>query len=91
MCLGMPGRVLEIVDDVKDVAAVDMAGVRRNVSLALLKGDERPAVGDWVLVHVGMAMSRIDEAEAMASQEMLEGFGDIFEPEGRERFMEPAV
>ena len=80
----MPGKVLEIVDDAKDVAAVEISGKRHNVSIALLRGADRPSAGDWVLVHLGFAMNRMDEAEAMASQEMLEGFGDIFEMNGLE-------
>lgn len=80
----MPGKVLEIVDDEKDVAAVEISGKRHNVSIALLRGADRPSAGDWVLVHLGFAMNRMDEAEAIASQEMLEGFGDIFEMNGLE-------
>mgnify|MGYP003623088809 CR=1 FL=1 len=78
----MPGKVLEIVDDKRDVAAVEISGVRRNINIALLKGDDRPSAGDWVLVHLGFAMNRMDESEAIESQEMLEGFGDIFDLNG---------
>ncbi|GAC1329888.1 MAG: HypC/HybG/HupF family hydrogenase formation chaperone [Candidatus Dormibacteria bacterium] len=91
MCLGMPGQVIEVVDDARHLLAVDIAGVRRTVNMALLSGDDQPVAGDWVLVHLGMAMHRIDEAEAIASQEMLEGFGDMFEPDGVERAAETWV
>lgn len=82
MCLGMPARVLEIVDEAHSIAEVDMSGRRRKVSLALLVGDERPGPGDFVLVHAGMAVSRVDEAEAGEISRMLEGYGEaLSEPE----------
>lgn len=76
MCLAVPGRVVEIVDPVRDVAAVEVQGVRRNVNLGLLRGDDRPAPGDYVLIHVGFALARIDEEEAMETLRLLEQIGD---------------
>jgi hydrogenase expression/formation protein HypC len=72
MCLSVPGRIVEIVDDEKGIATVEAAGARRNVSLALLQGDERPKVGDFVLFHTGFALSKIDDKEAAEIQEVLE-------------------
>lgn len=79
MCLGIPGRVIAIVDPANKIASVDVKGVTRKVSLALLPADETAGPGDLVLVHLGFAMSRITEAEAAETEQMLEGFGDEFE------------
>ena len=73
MCLAVPGKVLEVVDPARDLARVEIAGVAREVNLSLLPADERPRAGDWVLVHVGFALNRIDEAEALELLEILEG------------------
>ncbi len=82
MCLAIPGLVVEIVDPVNRLALVDVAGVRRNVNIGLLDEDEEPAVpGDWVLIHVGFALSKIDEEEAIATRRMLEGMGEDYEQE----------
>ena len=78
MCLGIPGRVVEWVDRDNAIAKVEVSGVRRNVNLGLL--DDVDA-GDWVLIHVGFAMSKIDEAEAAATLEFLTALGDPFEQE----------
>ena len=78
MCLGIPGRVVEWVDREHAIAKVEVSGVRRNVNLGLL--DDVDA-GDWVLIHVGFAMSKIDEAEAAATLEFLTALGDPFEQE----------
>ena len=67
MCLGLPGRIVEIVDAERNLATAEFNGVRRVINIACVVSADRPAdacVGDWVLVHVGFAMSRIDEAEA---------------------------
>ncbi len=69
MCLGIPGRIVTIDDVQKKLATVDVSGVRRQVNIACIVNEEHPVhacLGDWVLVHVGFAMSRIDEAEAAA-------------------------
>lgn len=80
MCLGIPGQILEIVDDENSIAKVDVSGVRRNVSVALVR-PEGIEVGDWVLIHVGFAMSKIDEKEAKQTLDLLYGMGDTFEDE----------
>lgn len=72
MCLGIPGQVLEIVDREAGLARVDLSGVRREVSVALVDEPTQPiAEGDWVLVHVGFALARIDEQEAEATLALL--------------------
>ena len=65
--------MLEIVDAENQLAWVQVMGVRRTVNLSMLEGDERAGVGDWVLIYTGFAMSKIDEAEALQTQQMLEG------------------
>ena len=81
MCLAVPGKVLEIVDEGRQLAKVDVVGVRRNVNIGLLSGQERPEPGDYVLIHVGFALSKIDEREAMETLRMLEGLGDAYTDE----------
>lgn len=78
MCLAIPGQVVEVVDEANHLARVDVAGVRRTVNVGLLDG---VAPGDWVLIHVGFAMSRIDEAEAAATLALLEQMGAEYEQE----------
>ncbi|GER82715.1 MAG: HypC/HybG/HupF family hydrogenase formation chaperone [Thermogemmatispora sp.] len=80
MCLGIPGQVLEIVDDANSIARVDVSGVKRNVSVALVRS-EGIAPGDWVLIHVGFAMSKIDEAEAHETLKALQQMGDVYTDE----------
>ena len=82
MCLAIPGQVLEVVDEEKRVAKVDVAGVQRNVNIGLLDGDEDGAQpGDWVLIHVGFALSKVDEEEANATLRLLRGMGEAYEQE----------
>ena len=81
MCLGIPGRVIEIVDVENQIAKVDVVGVRRNVNIALLTGDEAPDLGDYVLIHVGFALSKIDEQEALETQRILEDLGEAYTDE----------
>ncbi len=82
MCLAIPGQVVEIVDPVNQIAKVDVVGVRRNVNVGLLaEEDGGIRIGDWVLVHVGFAISRIDEEEARSTRELLEGMGIEYEQE----------
>jgi hydrogenase expression/formation protein HypC len=78
MCLAIPGRVIEVVDPENRIASVDVAGVRRKVNVGLLD-DVGP--GDWVLIHVGFAMSQVDEAEAIETRRMLEALGTSYEQE----------
>jgi hydrogenase expression/formation protein HypC len=82
MCLAIPGQVLEVVDEANRLAKVDVAGVRRNVNVGLLDEDGNSAVpGDWVLIHVGFAISKVDEEEALATRKLLEGMGADYEQE----------
>jgi hydrogenase expression/formation protein HypC len=80
MCLGIPGRVVEIVDEQFDIAKVEVSGVKRNISIALVRPDGITP-GDWVLVHVGFAMSKIDETEAQETLKALKLLGDPFSDE----------
>ncbi len=80
MCLGIPGQVLEFVDDANDIAKVELSGVRRNVNVGLVRPDGI-APGDWVLVHVGFAMSKIDEDEAKLTLDMLRELGEAYKNE----------
>jgi hydrogenase expression/formation protein HypC len=80
MCLGIPGQVLEILPDRADLARVDVSGVRRVVNVGLLE-DDPVEVGDWVLIHVGFALSKIDEAEAARELEMLGALGQSYSDE----------
>jgi hydrogenase expression/formation protein HypC len=81
MCLGIPGRVVEMVDPSNGIAKADVNGVKRNVSVQLLQGEGGVEVGDWVLIHVGFALAVIDEEEAAATLRMLGGMGDALEEE----------
>jgi len=81
MCLGIPGEVVELYDDRPDLAKVDVSGVRRAINIGLLEGDDRPVVGDWILIHVGFALSKIDEEEAAAALAFLEGIGQAYDDE----------
>jgi hydrogenase expression/formation protein HypC len=80
MCLGIPGEVIEILPDQPDLARVDVSGVRRVINIGLLE-NETVVPGEWVLIHVGFALSKIDEAEAAAALEFLEGIGQAYEDE----------
>jgi hydrogenase expression/formation protein HypC len=81
MCLGIPGEVVELYPDRPDLAMVDVSGVRRAINIGLLEGDEVPVVGDWILIHVGFALSKIDEKEAAAALEFLAGIGQAYDDE----------
>lgn len=78
MCLAIPGQVVEYVDERNAIAKVDVAGVHRNVNVGLLK-DANP--GDWVLIHVGFALSKVDELEAHATLRLLQQMGEAYEQE----------
>jgi len=95
MCLAIPGKIVELYGEEPPLALVDVAGVRRRVDLGLL--EERPALGEWVLIHVGFAMSKISEADALeqmrtlrvlgeaeAALEEVRGYGLPDEPEGQQ-------
>lgn len=82
MCLGIPGQIVDIVDPDNLVATVDVAGVRRPVNIACVVDVNHPVeacVGAWVLVHVGFAMSRIDEEEARKTLALLTELGEAQE------------
>jgi hydrogenase expression/formation protein HypC len=79
MCLGIPGRIVTIDDARKKLATVDVSGVRRQVNIACIVDEKHPVdacLGDWVLIHVGFAMSRIDEAEAAQTLQILTELGE---------------
>jgi hydrogenase expression/formation protein HypC len=75
MCLAIPGKIIEISSDNPDTALIDVVGVRRKVDLGLLP-DDRPVPGDWVLIHVGFAMSKISERDAAEQMETLRMLGE---------------
>jgi hydrogenase expression/formation protein HypC len=81
MCLAIPGQVLEFVDEPNRLAKVDVAGVHRNVNVGLLEDGDAPQVGDWVLIHVGFALSKVDEEEAQATLRLLQQMGEAYEQE----------
>lgn len=82
MCLAIPGRVVELLDEGKQLARVEVGGVRRNVNVSLVSDDDQQVeIGDWVLIHVGFALSRIDEAEARRTLQALEEIGAAYEQE----------
>lgn len=85
MCLGIPGQILEYVDREHGIAKAQVSGVRRNVNVQLLQQDgDEPETDDWVLIHVGFAMSKIDEEEAKQTYEFLEELGKVYEDELQE-------
>ncbi len=85
MCLGIPGEIVTLMSDKEDLAMVSVEGVQRAVNIGLLReSDDGPVdlrPGDWILIHVGFALSKIDEAEAKASLEFLTGLGDAYTDE----------
>jgi hydrogenase expression/formation protein HypC len=81
MCLAIPGQLLEVVDESNRLARVEVAGVRRTVNIGLLDGADEPGPGDWVLIHVGFALSKIDEEEAMATHRLLREMGAEYQQE----------
>jgi len=78
MCLAIPGRVVEIADEGNQLAKVEVSGVLRNVNIGLLD-DVR--ADDWVLIHVGFALSKVDEEEAHATLALLQEMGEAYEQE----------
>ena len=79
MCLAIPGQIVTVVDEPNRIAQVEVAGVRRNVNIGLL--EEGAQAGDWVLIHVGFALSKVDEEEARATLALLQRMGDAYEQE----------
>jgi hydrogenase expression/formation protein HypC len=86
MCLAIPGQIVQVVDDANRLAQVDVAGVKRTINIGLLGdgpgGGAGP--GDWVLIHVGFALSKVDEEEAVATRRLLEAMGSDYEQEVEE-------
>ncbi len=80
MCLGIPGEVIEFLPDQPDLARVNVSGVRRVINVGLLC-DELPKPGEWVLIHVGFALSKIDEDEAKSALDFLESIGQAYADE----------
>lgn len=80
MCLGIPGQLVSLSADNDQLARVDVAGVQRMINIGLLE-DEVLASGDWVLIHVGFAMSKIDEAEAEVALASLKLMGSGLDDE----------
>lgn len=76
MCLAIPGKVVELVPGSPNLGTVEVVGVRRKVDLGLLEND-RPVPGDWVLIHVGFAMSKISEADALEQMRTLAMLGEV--------------
>ena len=79
MCLAIPGEVVEISADRPDIARVAVSGVKRLINIGLL--GEKPVPGEWVLIHVGFALSKVDEGEAKVVLDFLEGIGKSYEDE----------
>jgi hydrogenase expression/formation protein HypC len=80
MCLGIPGQIVELLEGDEHLARVEVTGVRRTICVGLLE-DEGIGVGDWVLIHVGFAMSKIDEEEAAAALSGLQMMGQGYDNE----------
>lgn len=78
MCLGIPGQIVEIADADRNLAVVEVMGVRRQVNVACIMGDEpiECLIGAWSLIHVGFAMSRINEQEAALTLDILRQLGE---------------
>jgi hydrogenase expression/formation protein HypC len=82
VCLAIPGQIVSVTDEANRLASVDVAGVRRTINIGLLDDDGGGVgEGDWVLIHVGFAMSRVDEQEAIATRRQLERMGEDYEAE----------
>ena len=80
MCLGIPGQLVELLDDHEHLARADVSGVGRIINIGLLE-DEALRPGDWVLIHVGFAMSKIDEEEAALALASLQLMGQAYDDE----------
>ncbi|MDB5981108.1 MAG: hypC [Pseudomonas sp.] len=82
MCVGIPGQIVEIVDVATDTATVEIGGIRRAINISCVVGEghtHADCLGEWVLVHVGFAMSRIDEDEAIKTLDLLQELGEMAE------------
>lgn len=83
MCLGIPGRIVEFVDPAHQIAKAEVSGVRRNINVGLVLPDGLE-IGDWVLIHVGFALSKIDEDEAKRTIAYLTQLDDLYVDEVRQ-------
>lgn len=82
MCLGIPGQIVDILDEDIYLAKAEVGGVRRNINIGLVHHEEQQIKpGDWVLIHVGFAMSKLDEEEAQLALRALEQIGEEYEQE----------
>jgi hydrogenase expression/formation protein HypC len=82
MCLAIPGQIVQVVDEPNRLAQVDVAGVKRTINIGLMDADgDGVGPGDWVLIHVGFAISQVDEEEALATRTQLERMGADYEAE----------
>ncbi len=82
MCLGIPGQLVEIVDEEEHRGIADVDGVRREINIGLVMGEAGGInIGDWVLIHVGFAMSKIDEEEAQKTLDFLKLMGSVYDDE----------
>jgi hydrogenase expression/formation protein HypC len=90
MCLGIPGQVVELSDQHEHLARVDVSGVGRTINIGLLE-DEDIQCGDWVLIHVGFAMSKIDEEEARLALASLQMLGEVYTDEVEALFAAPSA
>ena len=80
MCLGIPGQIIEITDIANKLATVDVSGVKRQVNIACIVDEEHSpesCIGDWVLVHVGFAMNRINEKDAKETLQLLQEMAEL--------------
>lgn len=92
MCLGLPGRVVAPVDQIRQTMIVEVRGQHQQVSAGMLVGDgaHAPQPGDWVLIHMGLALSRMDEAEALSTLESMDELSGMYaELEARDLLAQP--
>jgi hydrogenase expression/formation protein HypC len=80
MCLGIAGQIIEFLPDSRDLVRANVFGVERLVNVGLVE-NEGLKPGDWVLIHVGFAIAKMDENEAKASMDFLQGMGEAFAQE----------
>ncbi|MBF2014893.1 MAG: HypC/HybG/HupF family hydrogenase formation chaperone [Rivularia sp. T60_A2020_040] len=80
MCLGIPGQIIEIIDATNKLATVEISGIKRQINIACIVDEQHPpesCIGDWVLVHVGFAMNRINEKEALETLQLLQEMAEL--------------
>ncbi len=82
MCLAIPGQIVELIDREKNLVKVDVSGVKREINVSCVLDEEHSfesCIGDWVLIHVGFAMSRVDEVEARKTIAVLDEMGELMD------------